>query len=214
MNDSRAANPAAPRPALKLEQFARLTASHRKDRMQDEMQRQSCRLTSTELESTRERHVVVDDLDDRVARRETRLVRRRIQDPKPGLPRRALARQLQVREGHAMKVLNRPFADVLRVCLAEILGTEGRASRARQTHAAARSGRALPRAVALLPSGLGVIGALSAFIVGLRMPAACSGSGVVRISGERRACRRLSGSVFEPASMPALRRLRDRASAG
>ena len=123
--DERLAARVAARPsAATLGERAVGAALHRDDRMDDEMQRQAVPVDFHRHRVDEERHVVVDDLDDRVRRLPAVLLDRRIEDAHAGVAGLALAREVPVRQRRAVQVGRRALREVLGIDLPEIAGDE------------------------------------------------------------------------------------------
>ena len=99
-------------------------AHDRDDRMDDEVQRQAVAVDFHRHRIDEERHVVVDDLDDRVRRLPAVLLDRRIEDAHAGVARLALAREVPVRQRRAVQVGRRALGEVLGIDLAEVADDE------------------------------------------------------------------------------------------
>ena len=100
-------------------------ALDRDDRVHDQVQRQPVPVDFHRHRIDQERHVVVDDLDDRVRRLPAMFFDRRIEHAHPRASRVALAREIPVRQRRAVQVRGLPLGEVLRVELAEVALDEG-----------------------------------------------------------------------------------------
>ncbi len=89
-------------------------------RMDDEVQRQPVTVDFHRHRVDEERHVVVDDFDDRVRRLPAMLLDRRIEHAHAHVAGLALARKVPVRQRRAVQIRRLPLRQVLRVDLAEI----------------------------------------------------------------------------------------------
>ncbi len=94
------------------------------DRVDDEVQRQALAVDFHRDRIDQERHVVVDDLDDRVRRLPAVVLDRRIEDAHPGVARLALAGEVPVRERRAIEIGRRPLGEILGIDLAEVTDDE------------------------------------------------------------------------------------------
>ncbi len=100
-----------------------LVALHREDRMDDEVHRQAVPIDLHRHRVDEERHVVVDDLDDRV-RRLPAVARGRVEHTHARLTGVARAGEAPVRERRAVHIGRRALLEVFRIDLPEIAGDE------------------------------------------------------------------------------------------
>ena len=123
MNDSRRADdvPSVPKPA----QRAFRVAIHQDQRMDDEVQRQPVPVDLHRHRVDQERHVVVDDFDDRVRGLPAVLLQRRVEHAQPRLARLALARKVPVRQRRAVEIRGPPLREVFRIDLRKIARDDG-----------------------------------------------------------------------------------------
>src|SRR5690242_1043026 len=102
--------------------------------MDDEMERQAVAVDLHRHRIDQERHVVVDDLDDRMGRLPAVLFEAGIEDPDPRLARLALAGEVPVRQGRAVEIGRLALGEVLGIDVLEVAEDEmlyGRALRGR-----------------------------------------------------------------------------------
>jgi hypothetical protein len=95
-------------------------ALDRDDRMDDEVQHQPVAVDFHGHRIDEERHVVVDDFDDRVRRLPAVFLERRIEHADTGTARFPLAREVPVRQRCAVKVGRLPVGEILRVDIVEV----------------------------------------------------------------------------------------------
>ncbi len=95
-------------------------ACHVDERMDDEMLREPVPVHFHRHRVDEERHVVVDDLDDRMRRLPAAFLKRRIECPHPRVACLALAREVPVRECSAVEIGQLPLGEILRVDLAVV----------------------------------------------------------------------------------------------
>ena len=120
-----ARHPGRARPRRHRDQLARGVALDGVDRMHQQMQGQALPVDLQRGGVHQERHVVVDDLDRRVARAPAVLARRRTEDADLGAARLAHLAELQVRQQRAQQVLGCALGEVLRVQALEIFAGNG-----------------------------------------------------------------------------------------
>ena len=99
-------------------------ADDRDDRMDDEVQRQAVPVDFHRHRIDEERHVVVDDLDDRMRRLPAVLLDRRVEDTHARLARIALAGEIPVRQRRAVEIGRSPRGKILGVDLTEVADHE------------------------------------------------------------------------------------------
>ncbi len=111
---------------LHVEQPAGGVALHGEDRMDDQVQRQALPVDLHRRRIDEERHVVVDDFDDRVARAEARLRGRGVEHAQLRRAGRTILRKTVLGQRHAVQVVRAARGDVLGIELAVIDVAEAR----------------------------------------------------------------------------------------